>query len=93
MILMGYARSPFRDFESYLRMVVGLDEDDIQLVLKQYNSNFVVYGLFPGIYAIKDNAEVVYTMEDHEGTLGNEYEDISMKTKLFKNDLAVLLEI
>ena len=27
--LMGYARSPFRDFESYLRIVVGLDEDDI----------------------------------------------------------------
>ena len=25
-ILMGYVRSPFRDFESYLRIVVGLDE-------------------------------------------------------------------
>ena len=30
MLLMGYARSPFRDFENYLRIVVGLDEDDIQ---------------------------------------------------------------
>ena len=30
--LMGYARSPYRDFESYLRIVVGLDEDDIQLI-------------------------------------------------------------
>ena len=31
-LLMGYARSPFRDFESYFRIVVGLDEDDIQLI-------------------------------------------------------------
>ena len=30
---MGYARSLFRDFEIYLRIVVGLDEDDIQLIL------------------------------------------------------------
>ena len=28
--LMSYARFPFRDFEKYLRIVVGLDEDDIQ---------------------------------------------------------------
>ena len=41
LLLMGYARSPFRDFESYLRIVVSLDEDDIQLILRQYNSNFV----------------------------------------------------
>ena len=29
MLLMGYDRSPIRDFESYLRIVVGLDEGDI----------------------------------------------------------------
>ena len=46
---MGYARSPFQDFESYLRIVVVLDEDDIQLILKQYNSNFVTYEMPPGI--------------------------------------------
>ena len=34
---MGYARSPFRDFESYIRNVNNLDEDHIQLILKQYN--------------------------------------------------------
>ena len=28
-ILLGYARSQLRDFESYLRIVVGLDEEDI----------------------------------------------------------------
>ena len=32
---MGYARALFQDFESYLRIVVGMDEDDIQLILKQ----------------------------------------------------------
>ena len=37
MLLMGYARSPLRDCESYFRIVLGLDEDDIQLTLKQYN--------------------------------------------------------
>ena len=38
MLLLGYSRSLFRDFESYLRIVVGLDEEDIQLILKQYKS-------------------------------------------------------
>ena len=43
--LLGFCRSPFRDFESYLRNVVGLDEEDIQLVLKQYDSHFIIYEL------------------------------------------------
>ena len=30
MLIMGYARSPFRDFETYVRIVVGLDEDDLR---------------------------------------------------------------
>ena len=51
---MGYARSRFRDFESYLRIVVGLDEDDIQMILKQHNSNFVTYELTHGIYSIEE---------------------------------------
>ena len=38
---MGYARSPFSDFESYLRIVIGLHEDDIRLILKQYNEKLV----------------------------------------------------
>ena len=39
-LLLGYSASPFRDFESYLRLIVGLDEEDIQLILKEYNSHF-----------------------------------------------------
>ena len=78
---MGYARSPFRDFESYLRIVVGLDEDDIQLIFKQKNSNFVTYEFSPGIYTIGDISEAVFTMGDYEGTLQTDCDDISMKTK------------
>ena len=33
-LLMGFARSPFRDSESYLRIVIGLEEDNIRLILK-----------------------------------------------------------
>ena len=68
-LLKGFARYLFRDSESDCRVIVGLNEDGIQLILKQYNSNFVTYELSPGIYTIKDNSEAVYTMDDHEGIL------------------------
>ena len=66
MLVMGYGRSLFRDFESYLRIVVDLDENDIQLILKHYNSNFVIYQTTPGIHSIKHIAEAVHTRADHE---------------------------
>ena len=80
--LLGHARSPCRDFEGFLRMVVGLDEYDIQLILKQCNSSFVIYEVSPRIYSIKDISEAVYTMGDHDVTLQYEYDDTTMKTKL-----------
>ena len=49
---MGYARSPFRDFESYLRIVIGLEEDNIHMISKQCNEKFVTYELEPGNYMI-----------------------------------------
>ena len=70
-ILIGYARSRFRDFESYLRIVVVLDDHDIQVILKPCNSIFFTYEITPGIYSIKDVSEAVYTMGDHEGTFTN----------------------
>ena len=82
MLLMGYARCIFKDFESYLRIVVGLDEDDIQSTLKQIISKFATYELSPAIYTSKDISEVVHTMGDHEGTLQLDDDDITMKTKL-----------
>ena len=85
MLIMDYARSPFRDFETYLRIVVGLDEDDNQLSLKHCISYFITYEIPQCIYWIKHISEVVNKIGDHEGTLHIEYADITKKTKLFLN--------
>ena len=37
-VLMGYARYPFRDFENYLRIVAGSDEEVNHIFLKQNKS-------------------------------------------------------
>ena len=46
---MAYARSPFWVFESYLINVLGLNENIIQLILKQSSLSFVTSELSPGI--------------------------------------------
>ena len=81
-LLMYYARSPVRDFESFLRMTGDLDEDDIQLILKQYNSNSITYELDTGNYTIEDLQKAVYPLGDHEGTLQIKYDDSNKKVKL-----------
>ena len=81
-LLLGYSRSPFQDFESYLRIVVGLDEEDIQLILKQYKSHFITYELTPGIYTIQDISDSIHTFSGHSEIIEIEYDDISMKTKI-----------
>ena len=81
-LLTGYANSSFRDFESYLRILVGLEEDNIRLILKQYNEKFVTYELDPGHYTIEDIQKAVYFLGDHEGTLQIEYDDSNKKVKL-----------
>ena len=83
LLLRDYSMSLFRDFESYLRIVVGLDEEDIQLILKEYNSHFITYELTPGIYTIKDISDAIQTFSGHKEIIEIEYDDISMKTKLF----------
>ena len=60
-LLLGCGRSPFRDFESYLRVVVRLDEHDNQLTLKQYKEKFITYELSPGVYKVRGISEAVYT--------------------------------
>ena len=81
-LLLGYARSPVRYFESCLRNVVGLNDDDIQLILTQNISFFSInYKKTPGIFTIKNLLEVVYTMGDLQKTVQIEY-DFTMKTKL-----------
>ena len=89
LLLLDYSRSLIRDFESYLRILVGLDEEDIQLILKEYNSHFVTYELTPGIYTIQDISDAIQTFSGHKETIQIEYDDISMKTKIilkFKNN-------
>ena len=80
-LLYGYTRSRFRDFESFLRIVIGLDEEDIQLILNEYNSHFITYELTPGIYSIQDISDTVYTFNVNNESMQVEYDDISMKTK------------
>ena len=84
---MRYAGSPFRDFESYLRIVAGLEEDNIQLILKQYNEKIITYELDPGNYTIEDLQEAVYPLGDHEGILQIEYDDLNKKVKLIFNTM------
>ena len=48
-ILAIYIRSVFQDFESFLRTQIDLIEDDVKLVLDEYNSSFITYELQPGI--------------------------------------------
>ena len=81
-LLLGYSRSLFRDFESFLRIVVGLDEEDIQLNLKQYNSHFITYELTPGIYTIQDISDTIHTFSGHSEIIEIGYDDIAMKTKI-----------
>ena len=40
-ILAGFTRSITKDFESYLRTEVDLVEDDIRIVLDEYNSSSI----------------------------------------------------
>ena len=80
-LLLGYARSLFRDFESYLSFVVNLAEEDIEIVLKEYNSHFITYEITPGIYSIQDISDTIQTFSGHMETIQIEFYDISMKTK------------
>ena len=63
-------------------MTGDLDDDDIQLILKQYNEKFVTYELDPGKYTTEDLQKAVYPLGDHEGTLQIEYDDSNKKVKL-----------
>ena len=89
-ILAGYTRSVFQDFESFLRTQIDLIEDDLKLVLDEYNSSFITYELEPGIYTFKDISEALFNILQSEypgpnNVIDIEYDDITMKTKLVVN--------
>ena len=86
-ILAMYIDSVFQDFESFLRTKVDLAEDDIKLVLDEYNSSFITYELEPGIYTFIDISKALFNILQPEFELYNnsidiEYDEIAMKTKL-----------
>ena len=86
-ILAIYTRSVFQDFESFLRTQIDLIEDDIKLVLDEYNSSFITYELEPGIYTFKDISEALLRILQPEyygylNAIDIKYDDIIMKTKL-----------
>ena len=86
-ILAIYTSSVFQDFESFLRAQIDLVEDDIKLVLDEYNSNFITYELEPGIYRYRDIAEAVFYILHSEYPQSNSeilirVDDITRKTKL-----------
>ena len=90
-ILALYTSSVFQDFESFLRTQIDLVEDDIKLVLDEYNSSFITYELEPGIYTFKDISEALFNILQTEypgssNVIDIEYDDITMKTKLVVRD-------
>ena len=86
-IVAGYVSSVFQDFESFLRTEVDLVEDDIKMVLDEYNSSFFTYELQTGIYTFKDISEAPFNILQTEypgpsNVIDIGYDDITMKTKL-----------
>ena len=82
-LLFGYCASSFRDFESYLRLVIGLGEEDIQLILKEYTSHFIFYQLTPGIiYTMQDFSDAIKTFSGHEVTIELVYDDITKRATI-----------
>ena len=90
-ILARYTSSVFQDFESFLRTQIDLIEDDVQLVLDEYNSSFIIYELEPGIYTFKDISESLFNILQPEypgpsNVIVIEFDDITRKTKLVVRD-------
>ena len=90
-ILARYTSSVFQDFESFLRTQIDFVEDDINLVLEEYNSNFITCGLDPGIYTFKDISEALFNILQTEypgpsNVIIIESDDITGKTKLVVRD-------
>ena len=58
-LLMDYVHSPFGDSESYHRILTGLKNDDIQSILKQFNSKCTTNKFSPGAHIFNNLSEVL----------------------------------
>ena len=86
-LIIGYTHSPFRDIESLMKLLVCLDEEDIQLVSKQYNSYFTRYEISPGIYSIKNVSDVLSLGFENELEIRGR---IRLNVKYDKSDLIII---
>ena len=82
-----YTSSVFQDFESFLRTQIDLIEDDVKLVIDEYNSSVITYVLEPGIYSYREVSEVLFNIHQLEyPSSGSKIlirrDDITRKTKL-----------
>ena len=85
-----YTSSIFQDFESFLKTQIDLIEDDVKLVLDEYNSSFITYELEPSVYSYREISEALfyilqteYPQSDSEILI--RLDDITKKTKLVVN--------
>ena len=86
-ILVGYVSSVFQNFESFLRTEVDLVQDNVNLVLDEYNSSFITYKLEPGIYTFKDISKALFKILQSEypgpsNVIDIDNNDITMKTEM-----------
>ena len=82
--------SVFQAFESFLGTQIDLIEDDIKLVLEEYNSSFITYELDPGIYNYREISEALFYILQSEYPQSDSeilirLDDITNKTKLVVN--------
>ena len=89
-ILAIYTSSVFQDFESFLRTQIDLIEDDVKLVLDEYNSNFITYELEPGIYSYREiSGALFYILQSEYPSSDSEIlirlDDVTKKTKVVVN--------
>ena len=89
-ILAIYTSSVFQNFENFLRTQIDLIEDDVKLVLDEYNSSFITYELEPGIYSYIKISEALFNILQLEypssySKILIRLDDITRKTKLVVN--------
>ena len=86
-ILSNYTSSVFQDCEIFHRTKIYLIEDEVRLVLDEYDSSFITYEISPKIYTFKDISEALLKVlqPKHDGyhdVIDTAKNGINMKTKL-----------
>ena len=81
----------FQVFESFLRTEIHFVDEDIRLILDEYNSSFFTYELEPGIYTFKELSAALFNILQPEfsrssNVIDFEFDDITGKIKLVVRD-------